>query len=135
MIPAKVKREALKKLRSRGKGRNIAFYQLFATGLFVLLKPHLPDIIKHKENIMIDTEYVGQNDKIKGTLLDYAHRNGLNLSKRQVFFAQVGKKSQAHKMAWGAFASLPVPLLWSGYQRGERRSPSHLTTSGGLVIY
>jgi hypothetical protein len=25
----------------------------------------------------------------------------LNLSKRQIFFAQVGKKSGAHKMAWG----------------------------------
>lgn len=100
LIPAGIKREALQHLRSKSKGRNMAYYQLFAAGLFILLEPHLPDIIKHKVNIMIDTEYVGQDDKIKGILLEYAHRKGLNLSKRQIFFAQVGKKSEAHKMAW-----------------------------------
>lgn len=109
LIPARVKREALAMLRSNGKGRNIAYYQLFAVGLFILLEPHLHDIIKHKENIMIDKEYVGQEDKIKGMLLGYAHSKGLDLSKRQVFFAQVGKKSAAHKMAWEV-------------QRGDRKA-------------
>lgn len=101
LIPAKVKRQTLKKLRRQGKGRNLAYYQLFTASLFLLLEPHMPHIIKHRENIMIDTEYVGQDDKIKGALLEYIRQIGLDLSKRQIFFAQVGKKSKAHKMAWG----------------------------------
>jgi len=101
LIPAGIKREAIESLRSNGKSRNIAYYQLFATSLFILLEPHLAIIIKNKEQIMIDTEYTGQEDKIKGILLECAHRKGIDLSAQQIFFGQVGKKSKAHKMAWG----------------------------------
>lgn len=109
LIPAAVKREALESLRGKGKGRNIACYQLFAASLFILLEPHLANIVKNKEQIMIDTEYVGQEDKIKGALLECAHQKGLDLSAQQIFFAQVGKKSKAHKIAWGV-------------QRGDRKA-------------
>ena len=62
---------------------------------------------------MIDTEYVGQEDKIKGALLEYARQKGLDLSKRQVFFAQVGKKSKAHKMAWVCNGATAKQIAWS----------------------
>ena len=67
LIPANVKRELIDIQRRQGKSRNTARYRLFATGLFILLRPHLSKIIEHDEQIMIDTEYIGQESKIKST--------------------------------------------------------------------
>jgi hypothetical protein len=100
LIPAKVKRDALKILRESGKSRNIAHYQLFAISVYLLILPYLPVIMRYKEHIMIDTEYTGQEDKIKGSLLECIYQEGFIVPKNRIFFAQVGKSSKAHKIAW-----------------------------------
>ena len=100
LIPANVKREVLDILRGRDMKRNIARYQLFAAGLFILLRPHLTDIVARQEQIMIDIEYIGQEDKIKGMLLRYIHQEGFTLPSSRIFFARVGKSSEAHLAGW-----------------------------------
>jgi hypothetical protein len=100
LIPAKVKRKALRVLKKRGKSRNIARYQLFAAGLFILLRPYLNKIVRRREQIMIDVEYTGQDDKIKGMLLRYIRREGHKIPTDSIFFARVGKSSNAHQAGW-----------------------------------
>ncbi len=100
LIPANVKRKLIAVQRKQGKSRNTARYRLFAAGLFVLLRPHLPEIIKHDEQIMIDPEYIGQDSKIKSMLLRHAHNAEFDLQARSVFFAPVGKSSNAHRAGW-----------------------------------
>lgn len=99
LIPARVKRGALQQLRNRGKSRNIACYQLFAAGLFILLRGHLRKIVKHGRQIRIDVEYTGQDGKIKGMFLRHVYDRGFNFPKRAVYFQRIGKKSKAHKAA------------------------------------
>ena len=100
IIPAKVKREALNGLRNQNKNLQTAYYKLFAAGVFLLLRPHLYTICQQGEAIIIDTEYVGQEAKIKGMLLRYIYQDGFRISKNNIYFARVGKSSKAHIVGW-----------------------------------
>lgn len=100
VIPANVKREVLAVLRGRGKSRNVACCQLFAAGIFILLRPHLREITKRREQVVIDTEYTGHEDKIKGMLLRCIRGEGHDVPKDRIYFAKVGKSSQSHQIAW-----------------------------------
>ena len=98
-IPAKVKRQALLYLRSKGKNRNAARYILFAAAIFLLLQPDLVDIARRRERIAIDVEYTGQDNVIRGILLQYI-RTECGFPADRIFFLQVGKSSSAHQLAW-----------------------------------
>ncbi|MCB8953453.1 MAG: hypothetical protein H6650_15710 [Ardenticatenales bacterium] len=100
LIPANVKREAFAYLKSVGKTHDLACYQLFAAGLFILLRPHLSWISKEGTYIKVDVEYTGQDAKIKGMVLRFIYRHGYQLAKHQLYFAQIGKSSMAHQVAW-----------------------------------
>ncbi len=100
VIPARIKRDAIVWLRRRKKSDKMIYLRLFAAGLFILLRPHLADIIKCGKYIVVDTEYDGHESKIKGMFLRHAHTAGLPLSKEAISFARVGKSSGAHQIAW-----------------------------------
>ncbi len=100
VIPAKVKQEAFILLKNQGKSHDIACYEIFAIGIFILLKPYLANTIRQGEYIVIDTEYTGQEAKIKSVLLQFMKLHGFKISKDQIFFDQVGKASGAHQIAW-----------------------------------
>ena len=51
--------------------------------------------------ITIDKEYEGHEADIKAMLLHHMRRVGLELSPDVIRFERVGKKSRAHKRAWG----------------------------------
>lgn len=100
IIPSQVKRQAMALLRKNGKSRNAAVLNLFSVGVFLLLEPYLQHNHRLEVAIMIDSEYTGHEVNIRSTLLRYAHKTGLPLSKGQICFGQVGKKSRAHSLAW-----------------------------------
>lgn len=70
IIPAKVKREVIAWLKRKRKFKPAVYYQLFAAGLFILLKPYLSTA----KRILIDNEYTGHDGEIKAYLLQYIDR-------------------------------------------------------------
>lgn len=109
LIPAASKREAFEHLKTRRKPRSIACYQIFAAGLFLLMRPSLPVITRNGWRIQIDIEYTAQDDKIKGMLLRYIRGEGHCISKNAITFETVGKRSPAHVAAWRVQRGLEPP--------------------------
>lgn len=99
-IPATVKRQVFDQLRAKGKSRKNAYLWIFSAGVFLLLKAHLPAIIKQREIVVIDTEYTGHDANIKNMVLRHCRKSSLDLSANQIRFAQIGKSSNAHKAAY-----------------------------------
>lgn len=99
-IPSLVKKQVFLQLQTRGKDRKNVQLWLFSAGVFLLIKPYLPMIIKRCEIIVIDTEYTSHDANIKSMILRHCHNAGLNLSTDQVRFEQIGKSSGAHKLAY-----------------------------------
>ncbi len=100
VIPARLKRELLTQMRRKGKSRKNACLWMFSAGVFLLLKPYLAEIIKRDDLITIDTEYTGQDANIKGMILRHALNSGFKLQKDRISFAQIGKSSGAHELAY-----------------------------------
>lgn len=51
----------------------------------------------------IDCEYTGQEAKLRAMLLRYFSKIGARIKSDQIQFAQIGKKSKAHKLALSVF--------------------------------
>ncbi len=100
VIPARVKRKMLVRLRRKGKNRKGACLWIFSAGVYLLLKPYLSEIINRNELIIIDTEYTGQDANIKGMILRHVVNSGFNLRKDRIIFAQIGRSSAAHELAY-----------------------------------
>jgi hypothetical protein len=66
VIPAKVKKECVKVLRKESWKEQVFVFQIFAAGVFLLLKDHLAQI----DNIIVDQEYPRRERDIKGMLLN-----------------------------------------------------------------
>src|SRR3990172_2318981 len=66
LISATTKRACIRRLRAAGLSGPTLYTQLFAVGLFFLLKEHL----KRWTQVMIDTEYFGREPQIKEHLLN-----------------------------------------------------------------
>ena len=99
-IPASVKRAIFDQLQMRGKDRKNAYLWIFSAGVFLLLKPHLSTIIKQREIIVIDKEYMGKDANIKSMILRHCRNAGFNLPTNRIRFVQIGKSSNAHKAAY-----------------------------------
>lgn len=52
---------------------------------------------------MIDTEYIGKNEKIKGLIIAYLKNKDCYIEEHQIRFGFIGKKSKAHETANHAF--------------------------------
>ena len=99
-IPSSVKRNMFQRCLLKGKSRKSAYIWIFAAGVFLLLEPHLPNIIRRQEIIMIDVEYTGQDANIKSMIMRHCYQAGLELTADNIRFAQIGKASGAHKLAY-----------------------------------
>jgi hypothetical protein len=94
-IPAATKRNLVQHLRQKGKSRTRAAILLFSAGLFLLLR----DALERIDQIVIDVEYEGYEDEIKGWLLSRIYQVDPGFDKARVKFQRVGKKSPAHRRA------------------------------------
>lgn len=107
LILAVDKRECLHVLRKRGVRKELLYYKLFAAALFVLLK----DFLKEIDHVVIDTEYEGPSVQaiIKGELLRLIRRDRPFFKASWIKFAQVGKRSPAHKKALAVHRQTEAP--------------------------
>jgi hypothetical protein len=94
-IPSDVKIAGQKELRRRGKSKHSSHLLLFAACLFLLLRDHLDKL----SQIVIDTEYYGNEQDIKAFLLRYIWRKRPDFVKDTIVFQQIGKSSPAHRKA------------------------------------
>lgn len=99
LIPATVKRKCIQRLRGKGKLETRVYIQLFAVGLFLLLRKN----IQSAEQVVIDVEYPGHEAKIKEHLINLLHREGIGIHRTKIQFGFVGKKSRAHHVAIETF--------------------------------
>lgn len=95
LVPAQVKRAIVQVLRARGKSGTRAAIQLFAAGLFLLLK----DALNRVDQIVIDVEYTGYDADIRSMLLNWIWRVDPVFEKERLIFRHIGKNSPAHKLA------------------------------------
>lgn len=95
LIPANIKRELVRILRSEGKTGKTFYLQLFAVGLFLLLKDHILKV----SLVTIDPEYQSKDNDIKAILLNLFRRDGLSVDPEKIRFQRVTKKSPAHLKA------------------------------------
>ena len=95
LVPAQVKRVLVQKLRDRGKSRTRATIQLFAAGLFLLLK----DALGRVDQIVIDVEYTGYDADIQSMLLNCIWQTDPTFEKERLIFHRIGKGSSAHRLA------------------------------------
>jgi hypothetical protein len=107
LIPAPVKRACVQELRDRGLSGPTLYVQLFATGLFFLLK----DYTESLSQIVIDLEFFGQEAKIKEHLLNLLRRAGHRVEPGQIQFQRIGKKSRAHRLALDTLRGKKEPGL------------------------
>lgn len=107
LVPAKVKRTCIRELRQMGKG-DALYYQLFATGLFLLLKADIEDI----DQVIIDIEYRGKNNVIREHVLNLFRRVGKKVKADQIKFDLIHrgrKKPPAHDRAYYTYAGEVSP--------------------------
>lgn len=105
VIPATVKRAAVQELRRRGKSGTTLYLQLFATGLYLLLKGHIQTLAL----VMIDVEYPGHEAMIKQHLLNLLWRAKITVPAARIRFRHIGKHSGAHERAKAVFVGAAEP--------------------------
>lgn len=97
-ISAVEKRRLLGIMRLRDYPKKLFVYKAFAALIFLLLGN------EKVETLTIDREYPGHEALIKNVLLNLYRRDGLATSK--IVFAEIGKKSPAHKVALEVFRNV-----------------------------
>lgn len=104
-IPATVKRETLQILRQRYKESRALYLKIFSVALYLLLK----NILDRAQDIVIDVEYQGKEEIIKGLLLERIRRIKPDFDKHLIRFARIGKKSTAHRKAYRVYVGREKP--------------------------
>lgn len=112
LIPATVKRKCILELRKRGKSGPTLYLQLFAVGLYLLLKDHISSL----DQITIDIEYMGHDAKIKEQLLNLFLRANGFMPEATLDFRYIGKKSNAHEKAFAVFTGQIRPDRIIGFR-------------------
>jgi hypothetical protein len=107
LIPARVKRACIRRLRERRISGPTLYVRLFAVGLYFLLR----DYIGAPSRIVIDIEYFGRENQIKEHLVNLFRRHGCWVDASEIQFQQIGKKSPAHLLALGTFRGEKKPDL------------------------
>ena len=93
LVPARVKREAISYLRTRGKYAKRLYLWLFVLALYHLLKDYLNQLTV----VVVDVEYPGNEENIKGLLLHLLHRRTRHLPR--IICQRISRRSAAHKAA------------------------------------
>jgi len=95
LIAAKDKKAIQEYCRFFNRGR-IFIYKTFACLIFILIRNKLKQI----DQIIIDEEYKGHEAEIKHYLLQIIRKAGNDFPKDNIIFRQIGKKSNAHLLAY-----------------------------------
>ncbi|OGM31244.1 hypothetical protein A2630_04445 [Candidatus Woesebacteria bacterium RIFCSPHIGHO2_01_FULL_44_10] len=102
LVSATEKRKCILILRRKGKLSKRFYLKLFAACLFLLLERD----IKSFNRVIVDIEYTGHNDKVKGYLLNLFSKKKVELESDIIQFGLIhrGKrKPKAHDKAYFTF--------------------------------
>lgn len=107
LISASQKRKVLAVLKKRRPqwSTRLTIVYVFSVLVYLLVKDHMEKL----SLIIIDKEYPGHEAVIKNRILTLCRRRGIVIHKDQIVFANIGKKSPAHKLAWKAYNRLVDP--------------------------
>jgi hypothetical protein len=90
-------KQKLQKYFRKANKPHVFIYKVFAILILLLLKN------EHIEQIIIDREYLGQENLIKSYLLDLLRRTRKDFDKKDITFKSIGKKSRAHTLVYNAY--------------------------------
>ena len=93
LLKKKIKVEILTEYRIKHKDIH---YRLFAILVFYCIRNYLYKI----QLMVIDIEYEGREEDIKRNLLRFIWKNYPNFDKKLIKFSIIGKKSNAHRVAY-----------------------------------
>lgn len=94
LLKSKDKRKLEKIFREINKPKQF-IYQVFSAMICILILPE----ISHINQIIIDTEYIGQENLIKNYIIQILRKKGIFFDKNIVSFNQVGRKAICHQIA------------------------------------
>ena len=96
--------KAADKRNLQNKYRNFGFPRAYTVGVFSCLCALLiKSSYSNHARYLIDTEYPGKDNEIKGSILIFAKRLKVPLRRDQIWFGHIGKKSKAHEHAYNSF--------------------------------
>lgn len=78
---------------------NLFVYKTFSCLIFYAIKKYLKSI----DQIIIDQEYTGYDKLIRKTIVEIAKKCSYKIDEDIIHFKQIGKHSNAHKLAINAF--------------------------------
>ena len=107
LIPAGQKRKVVEVIKRRKPQWSTALVNvyIFSVLVYLLVKDHIEKLAL----IIIDKEFPGHEAVIKNRILTLCRRRGLVVHKDQIIFANIGKKSPAHKLAWRVYNQVVEP--------------------------
>ncbi len=94
LLKSKDKRELEKIFREINKPKQF-IYQVFSAMICALIMPET----RHLSQIIIDTEYIGQENLIKNYITQMLRKKGIYFNKNIISFNQVGRKAICHQIA------------------------------------
>ncbi len=117
LIPARVKRRASQQLTARGVKPKMISVRMFAGAIYLLVRP----LAGEMQAIIIDREFLGWENEIRGLLLAQLGKAGHPLTSDAVQFHSVGKNARCHHRALATFRHKRQPdqrmalneLLWA----------------------
>lgn len=98
LISAKTKRQVQEVFRRSGQPKLFTL-RTFAAGVVFLLSQYGGNI----EEVIIDMEYPGNDNVLREMILEMAKVKKLNIQDIRISFFEIGKKSNAHYVAYGVF--------------------------------
>lgn len=96
-VAARTKRQLQERFRRQGAIR-LFIYRTFAALVFLLIRRFLPQI----NQVVIDTEYPGQEKLIKEVILEFLRREAL--PEPSIVFRRIGNRPKVHYAAYDVFA-------------------------------
>lgn len=97
IILSREKQKLQKHFRQDNKPRQYVC-TIFAFLIFFLIREK-----RTIEQIIIDTEYPGQEALIKSHLLTFLRKNKIHIDKKSIHFQRIGKKSRAHQLVYQSY--------------------------------
>ena len=102
LLKKKIKAEIL--IEHRNKYKDI-HYRLFAILIYYCIRNYLNRV----QQIVIDQEYENKEEDIKRNLLRVIWKHYPNFDKKLIKFSRIGKKSNAHRVAYQTFIGKLAP--------------------------
>lgn len=99
LVPQEVKKLAFTYLEERFGKEKTNIIRIFAACIVILLKVYN----LKTTSLIVDREYPGYDPVLKNLIVDYGKKLGLVLDVEDVSVQRIGKKSEAHWLAYDVF--------------------------------